>query len=108
MDAMKNTIVKNAILNALATALYIVLVASFVFYVPKIFAADGPDTVLAPVAMLSLLVFSAALTGWLVLGRPVLWYLDGRKREAVALFGYTLAAFFGITIVAFLVLFLAQ
>ncbi len=55
---MKNNIIKNAILNACLTALYIVLVASFLFYAPKIFGPDRTNTVFVPIVMLSLLVFS--------------------------------------------------
>jgi len=104
---MKNTIIKNALFNALGTALYIVAIASFLFYVPKALGLnDKPDTVLAPITMLSLLVFSAALTGSLVLGRPILWYLDGKKQEALSLLVYTLGIFIGITAVTFVGLFL--
>lgn len=93
----KGEIAKKAILNALGTAGYIVLVAHFFFYGSKIFGA-GPDTVLAPITMLSLLVFSASLVGLLIFGRPVLWYWDGAKREAVSLLCYTLGAFLIITL----------
>ena len=27
-------------------------------------------------------------------GRPILWYVEGKKREAIRLFGWTLAIFF--------------
>jgi len=103
---MKNIIIKNAILNALATVLYIVVVASFLFYAPKIFGSDKGNTVLVPIVMLSLLVFSVALTGVLIFGRPVFWYLDGKKKEAIYLLAYTLGIFLIITIAALLVLFL--
>lgn len=100
---MKNTIVKTALFNAIATALYIVLIASFLFYAPKLFGPAGPDdnkTPLIPIVMLSLLVFSAALTGSLIFGRPILWYLDGKKAEALQLLFLTLGIFLIITLVA--------
>ena len=104
---MKNTIIKNAFFNALGTTLYIVAISSFVFYVPKALGlADKPDTILAPITMLSLLVFSAALTGSLMFGRPILWYLDGKKQEALSLLIYTLGIFLGITVLTFVGLFL--
>lgn len=105
MDVSKN-IIKNAFLNALATILYIVIIASFLFYVPKSFGPSADNTVLIPIAMLSLLVFSAALTGMLVFGKPVIWYLDGKKKEAIYLLTYTLGIFLIITIITLLVLFL--
>jgi len=75
---MKNIIIKTAAINAILTA---------------------------PIVMLSLFVFSAALTGTLIFGRPILWYLDGKKSEAISLFAYTLAIFLTITIFAFVALY---
>lgn len=97
---MKKTILKAAIFNALATALYVGVVASLMFYVPKSFESGTP-TVLVPIVMLCLFVFSAALTGFLIFGRPILWYLDGKKKEAVSLLAYTLSIFLIITIASF-------
>ena len=93
-----NNIVKSTFLNALATAAYVVAVATFIFYAPRVFGRA--NTVFVPVAMLLLLVFSAALTGSLILGRPALWYLDGRKKEALTLLIWTLAIFLAITLLA--------
>lgn len=101
---MSSKIIKNAALNALGTAAYIALVATFLSNAEHLFGPDEPKAVLIPIAMLSLLVFSAALTGFLVFGRPVIWYLDGLKKEAVSLFAWTLGILFGITVIAFLVL----
>ncbi|MBI1754695.1 hypothetical protein HY250_00375 [Candidatus Azambacteria bacterium] len=102
---MKNTIIKTAFLNALLTALYIVAIASFLFYGPKAFGSHNADTVLVPIVMLSLLVFSVALVGSLLFGRPVLWYMDGKKKEAVSLLAHTLGIFLTITIFALLALY---
>ncbi len=102
---MKQDILKYSCINALLTALYIVLVGSFFFYVPRHFAfVDKPDTVFAPIMMLMLFVFSASVTGSLVLGRPLLWYLDGKKKEAISLFTHTLVIFFFIMLLAFILL----
>lgn len=101
---MKNSIVKFAGLNALGTALYIVLVASFLFYAPQFFVAKTEDTVFIPIAMLLLFVLSASVTGLLVLGRPVLWYLDGKKKEAVSLLMTTIGFLSIITVIAFVVM----
>lgn len=99
---MDNSILKFAGLHALGTALYVALVSSFLFYVPRMFAANTEDTVLIPIAMLLLFVVSASITGSLVLGRPILWYLDGKKKEAVSLLMTTLVFLFVITLFAFL------
>jgi hypothetical protein len=99
---MKKDIFKYACINALLTAFYIGLISSILFYGPRYFAfAEEPDTVFAPIMMLMLFVFSATITATLVLGRPILWYMDGKKKEGVSLFLYTLFVFFIIMVVAF-------
>lgn len=100
---MKKTIIKTALLNAFATALYIAILVSLIFYGPKFFGwTDKADTpIFIPIAMLCLFVFSAALTSSLVFGRPVLWYLDGKKKEALSLLAYTLGIFLLIIIATF-------
>jgi len=104
---MKNNIIKNAVLNACLTALYIIIVASFLFYAPKIFGPDRANSVLVIIVMLSLLVFSVALVGMLIFGRPAFWYLDGKKKEAIFLLAYTLGIFLIITIIAVSALYFA-
>lgn len=94
----KNTI-RYAILNALGTALYVSTIASCLFYASAIFGPDEPKgTALIPIMMLLLLVFSVAVVGLLIFGRPVLWYLDGRKKEAVSLVISTLVIIFMIIV----------
>lgn len=97
-----NEITKTAFLNALATTLYVAVVGAFLFYGQNLF--QGPDTVFAPIAMLLLLILSAATTGFLVFGKPFLWYLDGRKKEALSLLFRTLVALFILTFITFLIL----
>ena len=95
-------IFKRGSLNALATFVYVAVVGLFVSHASVIF---GPkDTAFTPVAVLMLLVFSAALMGILVFGQPVLWYLDGKKKEALSLLSYTMMALLGLTVLAFVVL----
>ncbi|MBI2039411.1 MAG: hypothetical protein HYT22_04040 [Candidatus Niyogibacteria bacterium] len=97
-------IIKTAGIDAALTALYIILVALFMSNTAKLFEG-AEDIVIIPIAMLSLLVFSVALVGSLIFGRPILWYLDGKKREAIALLAYTLGFFLLIPFGAFLALF---
>lgn len=98
------TIVKTALRNAAATAIYIVAIASFLFYVPK--QLGRAETVLVPIVMLMLFVFSAAVTGSLIFGQPVLCYLDGKKKEARSLLVTTLVFFFALLLAALVALFL--
>ncbi len=106
---MNNTIIKNAVASAILTTLYVICVASFFFYASRIFGGDGSkDTILAPIVMLLLLVLSAAITGSLVFGRPVLWYLEGKKQEAISLFLYTLAFLFIVVAFALFLLYIGK
>lgn len=103
---MKNSLLKYAGLNALGTTVYITFVASLFFSASHFLVLK--DMILIPIAMLLLFVLSAAVTGSLVLGRPLLWYLDGKKKEAVSLFIMTLGFLSLITILAFFGLILFQ
>lgn len=89
---------KNPYLNALVAGLYIVFIVILITYGP-ILVRQKPDTILAPIALLSLLVLSAAFMGYVFFLQPVLMYLEGQKREAVKFFMKTLAIFAVITAV---------
>jgi hypothetical protein len=103
---MRN-IAKYAAINALGASLYVILVASFIYLLSNGFLGNSNnDIIFIPIAMLMLFVFSAAFTGILILGKPVIWYLEGKKREAIYLLFYTLGIFFMITLIAFLLLIL--
>ena len=95
---------KNPYQNALLPAAYIVFVVLLISYGPAL-VRDKPDTILAPMAMLSLLVFSVAFMGYIFFFRPVLMYLNGQKREAVEFFTKTLVTFAVITGIVILVAF---
>jgi len=81
-------ILKYSLINSLETAIYVIAVASFMYYA-QIERAESNITVFIPIAMLLLFVFSAAFTSILVFGRPVMWYLDGKKKDALSLLAHT-------------------
>ena len=95
---------RNPYTNALLAGLYIVFVVLLITYGPA-YVRDKPDTILAPMAMLSLLVLSVALMGYLFCLQPVQMFLEGQKVEAVELFTKTLAAFAVITGIVLIVAF---
>lgn len=97
---------KNPFINAASVALYITLVALFMFYGSKLFPAK--DTFLTPIAMISLFTLSAAVMGYLFLYQPLLLLLEGHKKIAVNLFLQTVAVFAGITILIFVLLILGN
>ena len=92
-------LLKTALLNVFATVLYITAVSSFMFFAGEAKLGKS-NTFLIPIVTLLLFVSSAAITGFLVFGRPVLMYVDGKKGEALTLLTYTLALLSAITVVA--------
>ncbi len=97
-----NKIIKRAFIDSVGTIVYIILVVSFIFSL-QIFASKK-DIIIIPIAMLLLFVCSAAITGFLVFGKPVMLYIDGKKKEAVSLLVYTLGILFLITLIVFIIL----
>jgi hypothetical protein len=94
-----NKIWKAATINSFATAAYVIGVACFMYFGTMI-KLGRVNTILAPIALLLLLVFSAALTGFLIFGKPAQLYVDGKKKEALSLLTYTLLIFSAITLIA--------
>jgi hypothetical protein len=88
----KTNLAAFSFLSSLGVVVYIILVALFMNGANRLF--PGPDNFLAPLIMMLLLVFSAAFTGFLVLGKPVLMYLEGSKKEAIKLFIFNIAWIF--------------
>lgn len=93
-------------MSAVGAGLYITLVSLFLNNAEKIFGSQGEDKFLAPMVFLTLLVFSAATMGIAIFGRPVMWYLDGLKKEALSLIFYTLGFLFVILILFLALLFI--
>lgn len=87
---------KNPYLNAIFAAAYIVFIVLIITYGPM-FVREKPDTIFAPMAMLSLLVLSVAFMGYVFFFQPVFMYLEGQKREAVQFFTKTIGTFAIIT-----------
>ncbi|MFA6251101.1 MAG: hypothetical protein WC603_00515 [Candidatus Paceibacterota bacterium] len=93
---------KKPFLFALLAALYIVLLVLGANLAPK----DMPDnTILIPMAMLSLLVLSVAVMGFLFFYEPLCLYMENKKKEAVVFFGKTVGIF-ACFVVIFLILLL--
>ncbi len=95
---------KSALINSSITVAYIVSVALFMNWIQSL--KLGKDTFIDPIAFISLFVFSAAFTSFWMIGKPVLMYLDGKKKDAVSLISYTLGFFFLYTVIALALLIL--
>jgi hypothetical protein len=93
-----NKIWKRALINSVATAAYVSAVAGFMYFASAM-KLGRANTVLVPIALLLLFVFSASLTGFLIFGKPAQLYVDGKKKEALSLLTYTLIIFSVITLI---------
>ena len=89
---------KNPLVNAFAAMLYISLVASVLFYGPK--QTAPVNSVIVPIAMISLFTLSAAAMGYFFCFTPLQLYFDGKKKQAVNLFAQTVFIFGVFTVVA--------
>ena len=96
-----NKLIKRSFLNALGTGLYIVLLITLGLNGEKLFGTINNN--FAPIAFLLTFVTSASITSGLVLGKPILMYLDGQKKDAVKLFIYTVAWLALVTIIILIV-----
>jgi len=80
----------KSFVNAVGVFIYVAAIAWLGFNSKAIFGAE-PNNFLAPLFMLLLFVVSASITGLLVLGKPILMYLNGLKKEAITMLFVTLA-----------------
>lgn len=92
---------QKLLVHSLGHALLVIIYTSGVSWIlfngQKLFG--DKKSILIPVTMLMLFVVSAAIVGTLVFGRPALLYLDGKKTEALKMFGYTLGWLFIATVI---------
>lgn len=85
----KLKLIKLGLFKALLAVLYVSAVAWFMSNGEKLFGEDeGFST---GIAILLLFTISASVMGFLILGRPLMLYLDGLKKEALKLFYFTIA-----------------
>ncbi len=96
---------KHPAFNAIAAAVYIIVIVSIINLLGK---GEGPDNVLAPIALLSMFTLSAAVMAYLFVLQPIQMYLDGKKKEAVAYFTQTIGIFAIITAVSLVLVMLVK
>ncbi|HZW38277.1 MAG TPA: hypothetical protein VFF33_03165 [Ignavibacteriaceae bacterium] len=96
-------LLKRAAIDALATALYVFLISQIMKNGDQLFGKVD-NKIFAPMVFLLTFIFSALVTGYLILGKPIMMYLDGQKKEALRLLFYTGAALFIIMILGFALL----
>ena len=98
----KSKIIFYSIADSLGVLAYIFLLTSFLSNAEKMF--NKPPEFLISTAMLLIFVFSASVTGLLVLGRPIHLYFNGFKKEAFTLLFFTLACLFAFLVVILIIL----
>lgn len=94
---------KNPVINGISALVYIVTVAFVMYFGTKNLPKE--DTILAPIAMISLFTLSAAVMGYIFGLQPIQLYLDGKKKEAVQLFLKTMMVFGFLTAIMLVLLF---
>lgn len=95
---------KNPIINALSASVYIILVVSVMTFVTQPLK-NKPDTFFAPITVLFVLTLSVAVMAYLFFYQPLLFFIEGKRKEAVNLFVKTVGIFAVITIVVLILLF---
>ena len=103
---MKKDLLLKTLRNISAAAVYIFLVSQVMQNGDKLFGTE--DNILAPFAVLLLFSLSAAVVGGLVIGYPVYLFSDNKKKESVTAVIYSVGWLGVFTLLALLVLVLAN
>ena len=96
---MKKNIALIGFLHALAATAYIALVVFVINHASAWFGKT--DTPWTGMAALMLFVLSAGVMASLAFVRPALWYMDGKKNDALQLLSWMIVFFFIMTVMAF-------
>jgi len=93
---------KKSFVNSVGVLVYVTIVASIMNNGDRLFGKT--DTIYTGIAVLMLFTLSALVVGGLVLGKPVMLYLDGKKKEAVSLLMATAGWLAIFTVVFFIIM----
>jgi membrane protease YdiL (CAAX protease family) len=88
---------KNPLLNAALAAIYIIGIVHVMNAVTSL--GGPPNSVLVPMAVLSLFTLSTAVMGYLFLYEPFKLYSDNHKEEALVFFLKTVGTFAVFTLI---------
>lgn len=92
---------KNSFLTAMGITVYILIIATIMQNEDRIFGTQ--DNFFSPIAFLMLFTLSAVTVGGLVLGKPLMLYFDGKKKEAVNMFLQTVGFLAGFTTITLII-----
>lgn len=93
----------KSFLHATGVAAYITGLAGF-FHLTETFSNRSIPEFFAPIIMLLLFVISAAVTSFLVFGKPVMLFLEGKKKEAALFLASTISSMLFIWLLIIIVL----
>jgi hypothetical protein len=96
------SVIKYAFIHALVALVYIGLVALLIANGETLFGKM--QGALAVSAFLLTLVVSVAVMGVVIFGRPLMWYLDSKKKEGVELALCTIGFLLLIVVMVFVML----
>jgi hypothetical protein len=85
-------------INALGAMVYILFVAGIIYALQS---PNTPDTILAPIFLLSLFTLSAAVMAFLFFYQPFKLYFDNHRKEALVYFMKTIGYFACAVLLAF-------
>lgn len=95
---------KRSLINALSASGYIVLVVSLFNFIMQT-QKDKPDTIAAPITVLSVLTLSVAVMSYLFFYQPIMLFIEGKKKLAVNHFLQTVVIFAALTALSVILLF---
>ncbi|EKE19656.1 MAG: hypothetical protein ACD_8C00124G0005 [uncultured bacterium] len=81
---MKKTLIWQSLVTAVCEVSYVGLVVLVMNNAERLFG-DKPE-ILKGIAFLTMFVISAAVSAALIFGRPVLLYLEGKKKDSITFF----------------------
>ena len=91
----------NPFINAVGAAAYIWGIGLLISHIARLHH-DTPDNLVGSIAFISLVVFSAAVMGFLFFYRPVGLLMENKRDEAISFFLKTLGTFGVITLLVIL------
>lgn len=95
-------IFRNSLINSLLVYIYVLLVASLIWKGDRIFGQM--NQLLGVTTFLMLFTISAGIVGTLILGKPLMFYLDGKKKEGVLILLSTLLILLILTVISLIIM----
>jgi hypothetical protein len=90
---------KNPLINAITAVVYVAVVASIIFFGPKI--VEPKQSILLPITFLSLFTLSAVVMASVFFYQPIALLIEGNKAVAFKLALHTILYFAVITAILF-------